>query len=692
MESDLQHPPMFQEPQHMNSGLTRYRSAPSSYFTNIIDKDFYEHIFNRPSSPETERVFSRLINSLSDDSPTHINAQNLSPPPPAVKQEEVNPNLNPQPQVMPPMASTTTTTTEPPLLLQQQNMYESGRNLYQSAAARPPLPNQNVNRLPPMKTGFGNSASNLIRHSSSPAGLFANINIDNIAAGYAAAMGGFGGGNNASEEADFNNAARRLKNPPANYSSGLMSSIAEIGESNKNNREDNLAQNEGFRESQGSDFMGGFPVDPWDESAIMGGGENISGLKRFRDEDAKPFSGLHAGETKNERGSQGGGPPPSPLAHHLSLPKTATEMAAIEKLLQYSDSVPCKIRAKRGCATHPRSIAERVRRTKISERMRKLQDLVPNMDKVIKIEILSDIAHTFRQSSQVYMFTEATPSITEKMEGRDYILQDLVFVQICNNLVEEIRRTWLSHAVDVHSDRQPPVSTALTLAPLSEIVGGNSPPPSSPEHHQPENQEFRLETDDRDGRTATPSTTSSRRERSYSSSPYHTTKENPESNKAQITNLKEQVRCLQQQLTREGQNFLMNVAQSCTRRGNQARKGCATMPRSSKNQPRGSKKHILGKATTRRRELLAESPTPYAKDRNIQYLPQYQFRAQECRLRGQTQSHHAINNSRTFNPILMGPRYPSNVIILTRTIHLTLQVPQDIHYTPAEFRTTPEDH
>jgi len=24
------------------------------------------------------------------------------------------------------------------------------------------------------------------------------------------------------------------------------------------------------------------------------------------------------------------------------------------------DSVPCKIRAKRGCATHPRSIAERV--------------------------------------------------------------------------------------------------------------------------------------------------------------------------------------------------------------------------------------------------------------------------------------------------------------------------------------------
>lgn len=31
----------------------------------------------------------------------------------------------------------------------------------------------------------------------------------------------------------------------------------------------------------------------------------------------------------------------------------------MEKLLE--DSVPCRVRAKRGCATHPRSIAERVR-------------------------------------------------------------------------------------------------------------------------------------------------------------------------------------------------------------------------------------------------------------------------------------------------------------------------------------------
>ncbi|KAH7525032.1 hypothetical protein FEM48_Zijuj06G0182000 [Ziziphus jujuba var. spinosa] len=51
----------------------------------------------------------------------------------------------------------------------------------------------------------------------------------------------------------------------------------------------------------------------------------------------------------------------------------------MEKLLE--DSVPCRVRAKRGFATHPRSIAERVRRTRISDRIRKLQELVPNMDK-----------------------------------------------------------------------------------------------------------------------------------------------------------------------------------------------------------------------------------------------------------------------------------------------------------------------
>lgn len=48
------------------------------------------------------------------------------------------------------------------------------------------------------------------------------------------------------------------------------------------------------------------------------------------------------------------------LTHHLSLPKTPSEIDSVEKFLQH-DTIPCQIRAKRGCATHPRSIAERVK-------------------------------------------------------------------------------------------------------------------------------------------------------------------------------------------------------------------------------------------------------------------------------------------------------------------------------------------
>lgn len=48
------------------------------------------------------------------------------------------------------------------------------------------------------------------------------------------------------------------------------------------------------------------------------------------------------------------------LSHQLSLPTSSTELSEMEKLLQLQDNVPLRSRAKRGCATHPRSIAERV--------------------------------------------------------------------------------------------------------------------------------------------------------------------------------------------------------------------------------------------------------------------------------------------------------------------------------------------
>lgn len=52
----------------------------------------------------------------------------------------------------------------------------------------------------------------------------------------------------------------------------------------------------------------------------------------------------------------------SGLVSHFSLPKTSNEMAAVENFLHFQQetTIPCQVRAKRGFATHPRSIAERV--------------------------------------------------------------------------------------------------------------------------------------------------------------------------------------------------------------------------------------------------------------------------------------------------------------------------------------------
>ncbi|CAN4099947.1 unnamed protein product [Withania somnifera] len=88
--------------------------------------------------------------------------------------------------------------------------------------------------------------------------------------------------------------------------------------------------------------------------------------KRSRQGDSASFPGKLSSHLKGEPSGQ----------LHGSGGSLDAEM---EKLMD--DLVPCKVRAKRGCATHPRSIAERVRRTRISDRIRKLQELVPNMDR-----------------------------------------------------------------------------------------------------------------------------------------------------------------------------------------------------------------------------------------------------------------------------------------------------------------------
>ncbi|KFK37155.1 transcription factor bhlh [Arabis alpina] len=81
------------------------------------------------------------------------------------------------------------------------------------------------------------------------------------------------------------------------------------------------------------------------------------------------------------------------LETQFSMPQTSLEMARMENMMNIpEDSVACKVRAKRGFATHPRSIAERERRTRISGKLKKLQELVPNMDKQTSYADMLDLA------------------------------------------------------------------------------------------------------------------------------------------------------------------------------------------------------------------------------------------------------------------------------------------------------------
>ncbi|KAJ6714057.1 TRANSCRIPTION FACTOR BHLH FAMILY-RELATED [Salix viminalis] len=361
----------------MNSGLTRYQSAPSSFFSSIMDRDFCEEFLNRPASPETERVYARFLAS-SGGNTENLSSQDLC----EIKQDspEAVSQINQQPQMMAAMNNLNCDTR----LQQQQSNYSASQGFYQNQS-KPPLPDQKsgsemnyrsmnsmgMERLPSMKTNSSNN-SNLVRHSSSPAGLFSDINIE-FENGYAVlrGMGDLGSGNG---DTNYSAASRP---PPL----GRMGSVAEMG--NKNMGE-NSPESGGFGEARSSNYVSGYPIGSWDDSAMLSAGSK----RHFTDDDAT-LSGLNASETQDDE--EGGNRPPM-LARHMSLPKTAAEISVIEKFLHIQDSVPCRIRAKRGFATHPRSIAERVRRTRISERMRKLQDLVPNMDKQTNTSDMLDLA------------------------------------------------------------------------------------------------------------------------------------------------------------------------------------------------------------------------------------------------------------------------------------------------------------
>ncbi|KAL3841223.1 hypothetical protein ACJIZ3_025814 [Penstemon smallii] len=219
--------------------------------------------------------------------------------------------------------------------------------------------------------GKAKLGSGLMRQNSSPVGFFSHLNSQN---GYAGTRG-MGSCRLADDGANEDISSPRLKNNHMTLSSslGMLSQIREVENEN-----------------------GLMPFSPWNDTSIFAESFTSVGIKRELGLDHNLYTDTRNGELENR---------PNILSHHLSLPKTSAEMATMEKLLQLQDSVPCKIRAKRGCATHPRSIAERVRRTRISERMRKLQELVPNMDKQTNTSDMLDLAVEYIKNLQKHYKT-----------------------------------------------------------------------------------------------------------------------------------------------------------------------------------------------------------------------------------------------------------------------------------------------
>ncbi|CAM6086968.1 unnamed protein product [Calypogeia fissa] len=194
--------------------------------------------------------------------------------------------------------------------------------------------------------GLQNSVrpNNLLRQSSSPAGLLAQLSID--------VQGQM----------------------PKSEKQSLSSPVAQ-------SPEDSLSGGTSEENVGTTGMMSGMDVAGWDDAANSymntWGADTFSARKRFRDN--MDLGDIMVPSEISGRGpGMDHGPAPGGLTRHMSLPTPKSKAVLPDDILQ---SVPCRIRAKRGCATHPRSIAERVRRTRISERMRKLQELVPNMDK-----------------------------------------------------------------------------------------------------------------------------------------------------------------------------------------------------------------------------------------------------------------------------------------------------------------------
>ncbi|KAI0495944.1 hypothetical protein KFK09_022251 [Dendrobium nobile] len=79
------------------------------------------------------------------------------------------------------------------------------------------------------------------------------------------------------------------------------------------------------------------------------------------------------------------------LQHHLGHSSDSHQHMTQSNAVCCNVATKPRVRARRGQATDPHSIAERLRREKIAERMKNLQELVPNSNKTDKASMLDEI-------------------------------------------------------------------------------------------------------------------------------------------------------------------------------------------------------------------------------------------------------------------------------------------------------------
>lgn len=435
------------------TGLMRYHSAPSSFFSSLGEEEnnniISEYFSGSPSNalqsntkPLQQNQSSVLSFHLRENEPAkHLGERNeylkrnarqlpsLKRSAGNVAREDLGKHHHPLDAILenvPDVSQDSFGPSQMSLMSQVQVSEPSGQHIdssYQMNSVCCNTLDQSGGRI---SNAYSSTSKNtLIRHSSSPAGLLSELVAEGrgtFESGYAegTVRNSFGVGNSCGDIITPNKVQRQMNCLRQNSSPpGLLSqlsvdmrvpemvdrlNIAMVGSSAENQAGSSSDDGSLGSGNAGQGYISKFSVKSWDDGAMTPGnfagmqnGTNFTARKRAKELDMKMMQGLNnLDHQKLEAGIRGA----SVLTNHpFNLPRSTSSELAMEEFLQ--DAVPCKVRAKRGCATHPRSIAERVRRTRISERMRKLQDLVPNSDKqTVNIADMLDEAVEYVKSLQ----------------------------------------------------------------------------------------------------------------------------------------------------------------------------------------------------------------------------------------------------------------------------------------------------